>query len=318
MKRHVVLLVLLAAPAWAQSKPTLIDFPLDSRLQLNAAQQDALQTTFRQLLARNPAVLVATRGQWKAAVAALKRQDCEVRDECLQQLATTAATLYGLYASVEQNAAGTEVTATGRVVNQDRLQVRPRITFTVKRNGRLEDAAREALGELITALELEKLSAVLVSPVVETRPPEPVVNTVPREPHADDLVLVVPAFPPEPLVVKQAEPGASAGRVAGWLIGGLGVAAAGVGAGFGVSAALARGALPADGRLLDASQARAQTGVNRDATVALGSGLGAAALLGTAAVLLLTSASPAHAAPVVSLAPTAGGAQLVLSGVLDP
>ena len=62
MKRHVVLLVLLAAPAWAQSKPTLIDFPLDSRLQLNAAQQDALQTTFRQLLARNPAVLVVIWG----------------------------------------------------------------------------------------------------------------------------------------------------------------------------------------------------------------------------------------------------------------
>lgn len=312
MKRLVVLLALLAAPAWAQSKPTLIDFPLDSRLPLNAAQQEALQTTFRQLLARNPAVLVATRGQWKAAVAALKRQDCEVRDECLQQLATTAATLYGLYASVEQNAAGTEVTATGRVVNQDRLQVRSRTTFTVKRKGHLEDAAREALGELITALELEKLSAVLASPVVEPKPSEP------REPPADDLVLVVPALPPEPLLVKQAEPGASPGRVGGWLMGGLGVAAAGVCAGFGVSAVLARGALPADGRLLDASQARAQASVNRDATVALGSGLGAAALLGTAAVLLLTSAPPAHAAPVVSLAPTAGGAQLVLSGVLDP
>lgn len=308
-------LLWLTGSALAQGKPTLVDYPLDVKLTLPASQQEELQTTFRQLLARNPAVLVATRGQWKAAVAALKRQDCEVRDECLQQLATTASTLYALYASVEQNAAGTEVTATGRVVNQDRLQVRSRLTFTVPRKGRLEDAARDALNRLLGALELEKLSAVLTQPVPEPKAPEPLVSDAPLAPRADDLVLVVPALPPEPNPQAQVEAGVRPARVGAWVTGGLAVAAAGACAGFGVSAALGRGVLPADGRLLDESQARAQAAVNRDASVALGSGLGAAALLGTAAILFITSAPSTR---TLSLAPTAGGAQLVLAGELDP
>jgi len=311
-----LLALLLCASAFAQGKPTLIDSPLDVKVALPAAQQEELQTTFRQLLARNPAVLVPTRGQWKAAVAALKRQDCEVRDECLQQLATTAATLYALYASVEQNAAGTEVTATGRVVNQDRLQVRSRLTFTVPRKGSVEEAARDALRRLLAALELEKLPAVLTPPVEPKPAPQPLANAAPLQPRADDLVLIVPALPPEPRPEVRAEVGPSPLRVGAWLTGGLGVAALGVCAGFGVSAAVGRGALPADGRLLDDSQARAQVAVNRDASVALGTGLGAAALLGSAAILFLTSAPPS--APRLSLTPAPGGAQLVLTGELDP
>lgn len=308
---------LLAAAALAQGKPTLIDYPLDVKTTLPEAQLGDLQNDFRQLLARNPALMVSTRSQWKAATAALKRQDCDVRDECLQQLATTASTLYALYASVEQNAAGTEVTATGRVVNQDRLQVRARLTFTVSRRGPFATAARDALGQLLQALELDKLPAVLTAPVVDAKPaPTPeLVATAPLKPQPEDLVLVVPALPPEEPPRLQA-PGVEPARALAWVTGGLGVAAAGVAVGFGVAAASGRASLPADGRLLDQGQARAQAAVNRDATVTLGTGLAAGALLGTATVLFLVSAPRARTA--LTLAPVPGGAHVILTGVFGP
>ena len=308
MIRAALLIALgLAAPALAQGKPTLIDYPLDVKAPIPEAQQTELQNDFRMLLARNPAVLVSTRSHWKASVAALKREDCEIRDECLQQLATTAGTLYALYASVEQNAAGTEVTARGRVVSQDRLQVRAPVTSSVPRKGAFNDAAREALGKLLVALELPQLPVVLStpSPVAEVK-----ANPV-REP-ARDLVLVLPALPPEP----KTEPKVNPARVVGWATGGLGMVAAGLAVGFGVSATVARGALPADGRLIDDSQARANSGVNRDAALSLGSSLAAAALLGTATVLFIASAPPSI--PVITLAPAPGGAQLTLSGEFGP
>lgn len=305
---------LLGAAALAQGKPTLIDYPLDVKTALPEAQLGELQNDFRQLLARNPALMVSTRSQWKAATVALKRQDCEVRDECLQQLATTAGTLYALYASVGQNAAGTEVTATGRVVNQDRLQVRARLTFTVQRRGLFAAAARDALGQLLQALELDKLPAVLTAPVAETTTPEPVVSA-PLKRQPEDLVLVVPALPPEEKPRLEA-PGVGPARALAWVTGGLGVAAAAVAVGFGVSAASGRASLPADGRLLDEGQARAQAAVNRDATVTLGSGLAAGALLGTATVLFLVSAPRART--TLTLTPVPGGAHVSLTGVFGP
>ena len=315
MKTHWLELVVLvlSASAFAQGKPTLVDFPLDVKAPLPSAQQTELQNDFRMLLARNPAVLLSTKSQWKAALAAHKRQDCDVRDECLQQLATTAGTLYAIYASVEQNAAGTEVTATGRVVNQDRLLVRPRLTFSVPRKGKFTEAARNALAQLITALELGTLSATLTSPVAPVVVTPPVVKDAPiQRPPAEDLVLVVPALPPE----LKAERGTNGARVGAWVVGGLGVAAGGVAAGFGISAITARTTLPLDGQLVDASQARTQAGVNRDATISLVSSIGAAALLGTSVVLFITSAPPAT--PVISLVPAPGGAQLTLTGEFGP
>lgn len=308
--RLLLLALACSSTALAQGKPTLIDYPLDVKAPLPAAQQTELQNDFRQLLARNPAVLVSTRSHWKASVAALKREDCEIRDECLQQLATTAGTLYALYASVEQNAAGTEVTATGRVVNQDRIQVRARLTFTVLKKASFNEAAREAISQLLTGLELGKLPLVLTAPSAE--PPAAEVKVTPPSREPQDLVLVVPALPPEP----KSEPGVNGLRVAGWATGGLGVVAAGLAVGFGVSAAVARGSLPADGRFVEESQARTQTAVNRDATIALGSSLAAAALLGTATVLFIASAPPST--PTITLAPVPGGAHLTLSGEFGP
>ena len=301
---------LLAATALAQGKPTLVDYPLDVKAPLPPAQHDELQSEFRMLLAKNPAVLLSTKTQWKASVSALKRQDCDVRDECLQQLAVSAGTLYALYASVSQNAAGTEVTATGRVVNQDRVQVRAPLSFSAPRKpkGSFNDAAREALGKLVAALELDKLSATLTSPIAD---PVVAVAPPPAQPKNELLLPPPPPLPPpEAVVTAQKDQGASSLRPVAWIFGGLGVAAAGVAVGFGVSAASARATLPVDGRF-DETQARTQAAVNRDASVALGSSLGAAALLGTATVLFIASAP---STPKLSLAPAPGGARVTLTG----
>ena len=279
-----------------------------------AAKQEDLQSEFRMLLAKNPAVLLSTKSQWKAAVGALKRQDCDVRDECLQQLAVSAGTLYAIYASVEQNAAGTEVTATGRVVNMDLLVARARLSFSVpkKPKGSFNQAAKEALGKLIAALELEKLSATLQKPVVE-QPPVVAIAPPPPQPTNDLVLPPPPPLPsPEPIVVQKEQPSSSLRPVA-WVVGGLGVAAAGVAVGFGVSAASGRATLPADGRFNE-EQARSQAAVNRDATISLASSIGAAALLGTATIMFIASASAPPSTPKVSIAPTADGARLTLTG----
>ncbi len=309
MRSLSVLTMLLSSAALAQGKPTLVDFPLDVKAPIPAAKQEDLQSEFRMLLAKNSAVLLSTKSQWKAAVGALKRQDCDVRDECLQQLAVSAGTLYAIYASVEQNAAGNEVTATGRVVNMDRMLVRERLSFRAPRKpkGSFNEAAKEALGKLIAALELEKLSATLSRPAAE-----PVVVADPPQPAPSELLLPPPPpLPaPEPMVVQKEQPGSSLRPVA-WIVGGLGVAAAGVAVGFGVSAASGRSSLPADGRFNE-EQARSQAAVNRDATISLASSIGAAALLGTATIMFIASAPPST--PKISIAPAPDGARVTLTG----
>lgn len=300
----------IAHVASAQGKPTLVDYPLDVKVPMVEAKLNALQDDFRLLLARSPALRVSTKTSWKAATAALKRQDCDVRDECLQQLATTAGTLYALYASVEQNAAATEVTVTGRVVNQDGQQVRAPVTMRAPRSGPLHEAAHAALTQLLAALELEKLSAVLTPPAEAKPPPEaPRVADAPTRP-AEPLVLVLPSLPASP-----PERPLSGVRVGAFVAGGAAVAAAGVAVGFGLTASALRSSLPSDGQLRDEAQVRAQRQVNEGATIALVSAAAAGALVGTAVALFVGSAPPPDA-PVVSVAPFPGGGQVTLSGGL--
>ena len=299
MKLPTLCLALLAATALAQGKPTLIDYPLDVKTAITDAQQTVVQDDFRQMLARNSGILLPTRSNWQAAHSALKRQDCDVRNECLRQLATTAGTLYALYASLERNAAGTDLTATGRVVNQDGVQVRAPISVMVKKKGSFEEAAHDALVQLITKLELDKLSPVLtqapVEPKAELKQPEPA-------PEAARVVVID---------VPQAEKRSSAPRTAGFVIGGLAVVSAGFSVGFGVSASGMRGGLPSDGVLLNESQVRGQRAVNQRATLALASGVTAAVLAITSITLLAVSPSDT---PSVSFAPIPGGAAMVVGG----
>ncbi len=298
------LLVVVAALAHAQGKPTLIDAPLDVKVALPQAQLDALADDFRLQLARGGGVLLSTRSNWKAAVAALKRQDCDVRDECLRQLATTGGTLYALYASVERNAAGTEVTATGRVVNQDGVQARAPVVLKVPRKGSFEDTAKSALSQLIGKLELGALPAVLTKPVEPTKRSEP-----------SPVVLAEAPPPPPPLVVtappSPSAPPTSGLKVAGFITGGLAVGAAGFALGFGITALSARSTLPADGRFVSDDQVRTQRTVNDAATLALATGLPAGVLAAVAVTCFALAPTP-HT--TVGLAPVPGGAAMVMGG----
>ena len=297
MRHFGVLMVLLAGVALAQGRPTLIDAPLDVRVPMPDAQVKVLQSEFRQSLARSRSVLVPTSSSWKQAISALRRQDCDVRDECLRQLALNANSLYALFASVERNAAGTELTATGRIVNQDGRLTRPTVRVTVPASGRT--AAIDALQKLLARLEIDQLPAVLSAEPLTQSPEQ-----APRSVSAAGLAPP-PLPPPEVMSVRKASPA----RVAAWVTLGASVAAAGASVGFGVSAATQLSALPSDGRFIDEGQAQQQRVIDRSAAIALGAGIGAGALLVTS-VVLFTASSPV----TVAALPSATGGTVVFAG----
>lgn len=300
MRSLTLCLSLLAVPALAQSKPTLVDAPLDLRVPMPAAKAKAAQDDFRRLLAMRPDLLVPAGSAWRTATAALKRQDCDVRDECLKQLALNAEALYALFASVERNAAGTELTATGRVVNQDGRLVRPPVSATV--SAASKTPVQDALKALLLKLDLGGLPPVLT--------PEPKVEPTP--PVVAEPVLVPPPPPPEqqpqqPVVVTGASP--SAARIVAGVTLGVGLAAAVTSAVFGILSASQRAGLPGDGRFVSDAQAEQQQRVDTFASVSLGTGIGAGALLVTSLVLFTTSSPVA-----VAVVPTRGGASFSLAG----
>lgn len=286
----VALLLCATTTAWAQGKPTLVDFPLDVKSALSEAQLTELQDDFRQMLAKNNGLLVPTKTNWRLAVAAHKRQDCEVRNECLQQLAISAATLYAMYCSVEKNASG-EVTATGRVVNQDGVLVRPPEQVKLPKGTGFNDTAREALKQLLAKLALEKLSPVLEKKVEDVKDPIGIVQgPQPTQPPPPDSTL----------------------RTIGFVTGGLAVVGAAVAIGFGVTAISARSGLPADGHFTSESDARTQHSVNQGATIALIGGSVAVALAATSVTMFVLSVPSTDAS--ITVAPGPGGATMLLTG----
>jgi hypothetical protein len=310
MRTSVVVALLMASAALAQSKPTLLDHPLDMKSGLTAAQKEKLQDDFRLLLAKRTGVLVPTRTGWKTATNALNRQDCELRDDCLRQLAVTGGTLYALFAQVEQNAAGTEAIATGRVVSQDGAAVRPatRATAPVKGNN-FAEAAKKALDGLLDALELEKLPPVLASSAQASPSGTPPVAAM------DPLPAPPPPPTPEPdvpRVTTERTPGSPGLRAVAVVTTIAAVGCAAVALGFGISAVTERSSLPADGRLVDEAQVQKQNSVNTGATVALGLGIGAGVLGVTSAILYVASAPSER--PRVSAAPIPGGGAIAVSG----
>jgi hypothetical protein len=236
-------------------------------------------------------------------VAALRRQDCDVRDECLRQLAINGASLYALFGSLERNAAGTELTASGRVVNQDCVLVRGPVKLVVSAAGK--DANSKALVELMNALKLDTLPAVLEQPA----PPKVAEPVKPAEP----VLVPLPPPPPPPVLVSAPAPverGVPAARIVGFLLAGVGVAAGATAVGFGISAASQRAELPLDGRFMNESQALQQQRVNDFATVSLGTAIGAGASLVGALVLLGTSSQPQTVAFAPSIGPSGVSATL--------
>lgn len=284
---QTIVILLSSAVALAQSKPTLIDAPLDVRVPMSKANSEKLQSDFRQLLARKSGTLTPTLSNWKAAVAALKRQDCDVRDECLRQLAINGSSLYALFASVERNAAGTELTAIGRVVNQDGALVREPVRMTI--SAASKTAALDALTQLVIALKLDALPLTLTPPVAPT---PAVAQTQTQPPPQTEMLLPPPPPPPSasnssaPLETRQRS-GGNGARIGAYVALGVTIAAAASSIGFGVSAASQRATLPLDGHLLDEAQVATQQRVNTFAGVSLGSGIGAG--IGLIATLILFS-----------------------------
>jgi hypothetical protein len=280
--RATLLLLSLAGVSFAQSRTTLVDAPLAVLMSMPEAEIRALQSEFRQVLARHDAVLIPTRSSWNKAVASVGRTDCGLHDACLQQLALASGSVYALFASVERDAAATEVTVTGRVVDRDGRRVRERTLLTRAGIGRA--SVQAALHQLVFELKLDELPAVL-----ESRP----VATLPSAP------LLLPASSAEP----------PPARVAAWVTMGAAVSAAATSLAFGLTAASQLSALPPDGRLTSEDQARLQLEGNRSASIALGTGLGAGALLATSVGLFLVSG------PVtISAAPTRDGGGVFASG----
>lgn len=278
--RATVLLLALAGVSFAQSRTTLVDAPLGMLMSMSDEELLALQSEFRQELARHQAVLIPTGTSWKKAIAAVGRTDCGVHDACLQQLAVLSGSLYALFASVERDAAGTEVTVTGRVVDRDGRRVRSltRVSCT----GTKRASIQTALHQLILELKLDALPSVLESPQVETR-------------SSTSPVVLVADPPPA--------------RIAAWVTMGVAVSAAATSLAFGLTSASQLQGLPADGRFTSEDQARLQVEGNRSATIALGTGIGAGALLATSVSLFVLSG------PVtVTAAPTREGGAVFASG----
>lgn len=259
--RGTLLVLTLAGVAAAQGRASLVDAPLAVLMSMPRDEVHALQSDFRQALARHQAVLLPTRSSRNSAVAVLGRNDCAVHDDCLQQLALASTSLYALFASIERNAAATELTVTGRVVDRDGRLVRARVRLTRAATG--PAPAQDALQQLLLELQLDALPVVLTSRPVEglAPPPLPELSSAPR-----------------PV------------RVAAWVTLGAAIGAAGASLGFGLSAAT-------------------QLQGDRAVPIALGTGLGAGALLATSLVLFWVSG------PVtIAAGPSAGGGAVFVRG----
>lgn len=164
--RGAAVLSLWAAVAAAQDKPTVMDCPLDVKASMPAATMQDLQEELRFQLAKKRGIACKTQSDWAAVVEAVKRQDCDTRNDCVQAYAVKAGALYGVYVSLFKEDAGGTAVAVGRVVDQDGAEVVQTVKVRVKANGTFEQAAKQAMSELLGQLELEKLP-----PVLAIKPP---------------------------------------------------------------------------------------------------------------------------------------------------
>jgi hypothetical protein len=205
----LALTLCLAARAWAAgAAPTVVAAPIDVPRAPSREVVNDLNRYLRAQLMRDPAVVTPTPSLWDAAIAQEKRQDCDVSDDCLQQLAVLAGTVYAVFASVELDLTRTKVTAVGRVVRRDGVLVEMGgehgLRVEIDRQDRpFEAVAKEALGRLIAAMKLGTLvPTVPAADVAQARPkpaPQPVAAPTPPPPAA--------ASPPPPAVTAESRSG---------------------------------------------------------------------------------------------------------------
>lgn len=323
--------MLLASAGWAQSRPTVIDHPLEVKGAFSPAQRTQLRLAFRKLVAERKGVLVPAATGWTMAVQSLAQSDCAVSDACLQQLALLGGCTWALFVSVEANAARTEVQAVGRVVGPAGVAAQGEVKMKFRRaTAALPKAARVALAQLLDELAPEKLPlgappgpgpvAVVPTAAPAEAPGAELASELAPFPVGGAEVEPLPPPPPPPpfdaplapVRTSRGAPGSPALRGLGVVSLGVSAATMGVGLAFGISALQDQQRLPEDGRLLDAAQVQEQLSIDRKATAALGLGIGAVALAATGGVLLL--ASMPRRSPAVAVVPTGSGAALSVSG----
>ncbi len=309
-KRLPLLLLVCAGMAVAQEpQPTVAPFSLELRRTpagFSNKEREELQAEFRRLV-RGAGAMVPNAGSMDSALRALKRQDCDRENECLQQLAQKAQTLYGLFASVDYDLAK-NVVATGRIVRDDGQLIGELRTITLPKGAdSFLAVAQVVLVQLLDALRVKSLPPFREVRTATVEPTKPVEAVKPVEVpvRAEPVAPVKP--PPAAVVVDTGEGRRSTGKL---LLGaGLGAVVVG-GVALGLGASLGGGLTPVDGFLppdqLEAyKSARALTTVG---TVV--AGLGAVAA-GVGAVLWWTTPDPAVQ---VAVSPTGDGAIFSVRG----
>lgn len=200
-----------------ESQPPVAPFPLELRRAppgFGAKEREELQAELSRQL-RNAGATVPNAAAMETALVALKRQDCDRENECLQKLAQLAQTLYGLYVSVDYDLAK-NVVATARVVRDDGQLMGSLRTVTIRKGKDPFFAiAKVALVQVLEALQIKQLAPFREVKVVED---PPLATAEPSQPP--------PPMPP-PALGGSLEPKAklNTAQILGWTGAGVGGAA---------------------------------------------------------------------------------------------
>lgn len=193
---------LLCSLSWAQTGPSIAPFPLNVRrvpTGFTSKNEEALSAEVRKAL-RDTGASVPNAFKIDQALAELKRQDCDLENECLSTFALKSGMLYGLYVSIDLNVQNV-VVVSGRVVRSDGALVVEQRSLNRPLG---KDSFAAVAKDLVTKLFRDelKLSVLPVAKPVSVKPPE-------VTPVVDAGVAVVAPIPVDAGVLL---PPASAGR----------------------------------------------------------------------------------------------------------
>ena len=309
MKMTVVVALITFSTIAGAQEPTasIVPFPFEVlRMPPGTpkADEEALRLELPRLLLVEK-INIPSPSDMRDALVALKRQDCDREDSCLQQLAQKAGTLYAVFASIDFTI-DKNVVVTGRVVSDEGVLVRKPKSLTLpKGKAAFSTVATDALTRLLREFELTKLPATRpVAPVVPSPPP---VTDVPRA--ATPAVAAKPTGEPAPIApLVEASSGPS--RALAYDPAGAGVVA--LGAGVIVFFAAPRiGFQGSNVATDDAKNVATAVAMQRGGSVVMG--LGAAAVI-AGSVLWALSPSPTT---TVAVMPISGGGAVSVGGTFQ-
>jgi len=308
------LLLSLALSTWAAAQdasPAVTPFTLEVKRVppgFSKKDNDDLKLELPRQL-RIAKVTVPSTAALEDALVALKRQDCDRDDSCLQQLAQKAETLYALHASIdftlEKN-----VVMVGRVVSDDgQLVRRPQTVSMPKGKASFSSVAKDAMTRLIAELELVKLPsarAVVVPPPVVATEPDPAAAAA----SPDAPTVTKPRVDPPPPAPPMVEASLGPTRMAAYITAGAGVVL--IGTGLIVFLVAKPIEMDRSNVLLSDAAFVSDTQIKQR----LGVGLMAAGLAAFVVGGVLFGASPSSQ-PNVAVVPMAGGAAVTLGGTFQ-